>query len=163
MSIQEALGRGKTERVGKIAQRGISGEDYLRKLAADRKLIDEAKVPELLAELMVAIGPEFPDVRERGFGSIVDLIPDDTQSVVWNRRDETPSGATQGMGRVHVVSMIRVTPNSLTSELSIEGRETEILGLGDWNNPRVLEDAIVRAYRNPMRVVDVPPITMVSH
>ncbi|MBI2613237.1 MAG: hypothetical protein HYW62_00475 [Candidatus Levybacteria bacterium] len=159
MSIKEALQRRETERVGRIPQTDLTGEARLLRVAADRRLLDKAKVPALLDELMEVIKSEFPDVEK-----MTVISPEDASlSIVWNRRDEILSGATPEMVPICWVNKITIMPDSQASELAIEGYETEILTRKQWGNHGVLEGAIVRAYRNPSHVVDIPTTTMVPH
>ncbi len=160
MSIREALERVPKEAESSEAQRlkkmWSLGEkrrsfesSYKEKvLEAGRAIHREAGVPELLKQLAEIIRPDFPDVKiGKGLASdgMVSL------SIDWNFRDELDNR----YNRVNVVAY------PLTSGLAVMGGvELVVLDKSKWiSDPKLLEDAIVRAYRNPISRVGSPART----
>lgn len=154
MSIQEALGRvvprkveiSEAERQRKLWSLGETrrsfGADYREiVLEAGRSIHREAGVPELLEELVEIIKPNFSDVK---IEETVEANGAVSSKIVWNRKDilEKPFGDRY--------NSVEIIAHPLTKDLVVEGREAfEIFPESQWkSDPKLLEDAIARAYRN---------------
>lgn len=156
MSIEEALERVPREAESSKAQKGREswelikkrssfGSSYRKKaLEAGRYIHKEAGVPELLEDLAEHIRPVFSDVKIEE-----KLMPNGTVSskIVWKSIGilEKPYG--DGYNFVEIIAC------PLTKDLVVEGRgEFEVFSKYQWgSDPKLLEDAIVRAYNSSIR------------
>lgn len=157
MSIKEAL-----ERVGSMSREAPSlagsdwqsGDSYYENhytqilLEKGRAILEEAKASALFKELADIIRPDFSDVKiEQATltdGGTVSL------GIEWNFRDEL---AIPGLK--YIYNVVDIVAYPLTSDLVVSGgEEFGVLNKSQWSSdPKLLEDAIVRAYHKPMQVV----------
>lgn len=156
MSIKEALERvvpmeaensevERQENLWRLGEEGRSFGHYYREIALEAGLSihREAGTPKLLEELAEHIRGDFSDVKIKK----VSIMSNGAVSlgIEWNFRDalaEKPYG--QGHNSVEIIA------HPLTEDLVVEGREAfKILYEPQWrSDPKLLEDAIVRAFQN---------------
>lgn len=123
-------------------------------LEAGRSIHKEAGTPKLFEELVELIRPDFSDVRIREVlmanGTVV-------SSVEWNFKD-TSSRVRPGGYEYNSVDIVAYP---LTQELAVMGGwETEVISKSQWSSDRkLLEDAAVRAYQNPIKMMG-PPVRL---
>ena len=159
MSIKEALGRIQGE-PGAMPTRG-QGAWNEREIAASYgaavfekglAIQEEAHVPELLGELAKIIRPEFWDVKAHET-----LMPNGVLSlgIEWNFRDR-PGRNTSFLKYEYNSLYVEAYPS--TGNVVVRGQEgAELLTKDQWMSDRnLIEDAIVRAYRNPIITAGPP-------
>lgn len=163
MSIKEALKR--TQIDGE--EIGASRQDRARAYWDKRRLIQssyegkvlekgrsihrEAGVPGLLDELAEIIRPDFPDVRinehSTGSGAV-------SLGIEWNFRDRSDKDTPFK----YEYNAVRVEAYPLTEDVVVWGKEEgESLTKSQWSSDRrPIEEAIARAYKNPMIMLGPP-------
>lgn len=125
--------------------------------------LQEARVPELLNELANIIRPDFPDViieeRFELAGDIGLVLQCDGVSLMikWNFRD------VSGEPLKHSYNSVNIIARPLTGDLLVMGGDPgkfRALDKSRWSSdPKLVEDAIARAYQIPKRMVDDRPYT----
>ena len=139
MTIKEAL-EGPSASLSKTSVLPV--RDYREQVReAGRSLFQEANIPGFCEELVEIIRPQFPDARVQE----EDDWADGTTSlqVQW---DFQPFEHERRWAWT-----ITMYARPLTRELVVAGEVSELLEERQWKDPRVVEDAIVRAYRKPSR------------
>lgn len=149
MSIQEALERGPLDRERELVFLGDVGketEEFYRAQALQEgvRILEEAKVPQLLHELANIIKTEYPDVKVNDPKLSGDFTVE--MNIEWNYREEKVA-----RGKEPMCDTVFVLALPTSRGLTIATRQAELLKYEQWSTkPQVLEDAIVRAYRNPV-------------
>lgn len=164
MSIIEALERRQIdgERTGASRQdrasaywdkrRLIESSYQERVLEAGRSIHREAGVQGLLGELVEIIKLDFPDVKsneQRTANGAVSL------GIEWNFRDRPDKNTSPFQ---YEYNAVQVEAYPLTGDVVVWGKEEgESLTKSQWSSDRkLIEDAIVRAYQNPIRMAGPP-------
>jgi len=157
MSIKEALEREGVGSKEQGAQRSLDlrhlSSSYREKvLEAGRIIHRNAGVTDLLHELTEeVIRPNFSDAKimEETLASNGTIV----MGVDWNFRNFVGPSSFD-----YKYCALRIIAYPLTNELAIlGGEELEVLSKSQWSSdPKLLEDAIVNAYRRPMEF-DGPP------
>lgn len=147
MAIKEALGRNSINTA--VVSGNSSGADYelLNRLKKEaRGMLEQAGIGQMLSELSRIIQPNFQDV-------MVDLYADDphdniistSSEIQWDFKD---AGYRIGGSRVRRANTIKVSAIPIDRTIFVND---EVLKEEEWANKERVEDAIVRAYRQPKR------------
>lgn len=146
MSIREALERQPTHGDNRVVPHSFHENQILE---AGMSIFEESGVNRLLSELREAIEPKFPDVEigkvEFGLNGSAAL------RIQWNHHIALLGELKPSM-RLPIVNTIRISAFILNGDLSILKEEgNELITRQQWrSDPRILEDAIVRAYISPV-------------
>lgn len=163
MGIKEALGR---EPIGEqwrsIERRGMRSEPSSSRqevLKQGRNILREARIPKLFEELAEIIKPRFPDV-------IIEEGMDGDLGIFLNISWDFQKKEELGPGR-YGYKRVAATAYPITGNLVIEGRDGELLETHKWRPERLemasrqeVEDAIVRAYREPGTCLGPPRLVV---
>lgn len=169
MSIKEALERAKIggERTSGSRQdpwaywdkrRGIESSYEEKVLEAGRSIHRQAGTPELLNELAEIISSDFPDVKineQRHAKGAISL------GIEWNFRDRPKDASGVASAITYEYDAVSIEAYPLTEEVVVWNNEDgEVLTKNQWISDRkLIEDAIVRAYQNPVKMAG-PPVRM---
>lgn len=132
-----------------------------RVLEVGTALLKEAGVDKIFFELETIISPDFPDVQIEGNKLTGSGIVQ--SQLKWNRRVETVSELNPSSPlKLPIVSVIVVEAFPLSGDLCVwSSEERELIAREKWSrDPGILEDAVARAYRNPVRLVDEPSLAL---
>lgn len=137
--------------VGSVAPQGRSdwSADFLRRFEEQVEeeglgLFEEAKVPDLVGDLLDAIKKGFPDAR---LGEL-SVVPDRgvvSRGIDWNFR------RTEICGDPHATNKsLVVVGRTSTREIVVVGRDLQVLHEVEWHRPETLERALIHAFQNPL-------------
>lgn len=136
-------------------EKEISSSYKKKVLEAGRSILRESGASGLVQDLVEQyIKPNFQDVNT------VEMLTEDGSthlSIEWNFRDRLiPPGEISSF--TYKYNAVSITAYPLTADLVVRGGEDlEILGKSQWSSdPKLLEDAIVRAYQVPMQMMGPP-------
>ena len=135
-------------------RRSFESSYQVKVLEAGLSIYKEAGVPKLLEELAEIIRPDFPDVQINNgslmYGGTV------SSRIEWDFEYE--SGKRPDNYRYSSVNIIAYP---LTQDLAVMGgEELGVLNKSQWSSdPKLLEDAVVRAYQNPIKIMG-PPVRL---
>lgn len=155
MSIKEALERGPMDRERYVLSFNQVREGYEKEvLEKGRELLKGAGIPTLLHELAEIIKQGFSDIRVEE--EILNRDGTVLTRLEWNFRnlpEELPFRSGD-----YEYNAIHVYARPLTKDFLIEGQESEQIIEQQWRfgDPKDVEDAIVRAYLQPMRMTGPP-------
>lgn len=123
----------------------LSSENQRLALEAGTRILNDAGVPQLLSELAEIIKPEFADVLVTA-EEIINYY-EVCKEVQWHFRKGSLGGRDMRM-----CNAVAVQAGFLSGEIIVIGKNAELVKKEQWSsNPQFLEDAIARAYKNPLR------------
>lgn len=150
MSLKEALDRQPLGRSRKL----ITYDDIksyerllsLRRSNLNHQFMAETGLDQTLIELLRVIEDQFPDTT---FSVGSDLQSDQdyessTYGVTWDYQDQDTEEF-----QVTLAKALYITTRIPTREIIIQGNQMELLTEDQWRSGEVLEDAIIRAFKNP--------------
>lgn len=151
MSIKEALGRARRPyRISSTSFNDGSVNDFnpYRAIAEENcsKILKEARIHEILADFKETIKEKYPDVEIGNFKLNSQLLTA-AADVTWNGRPKD--------GNMYEYDFFSILIRPGIEEIAIRStRVASYIAKDRWNgHPEVIEDAIVKAYNNPGKLI----------